>query len=66
MPDDLYVDQPGQIEDDTQIEFPYDEDDDTEGEEFLGDSVSIGSNQRPKLRYSGVILILKRESDNKE
>ncbi|XP_065069017.1 phosphofurin acidic cluster sorting protein 2-like isoform X2 [Rhopilema esculentum] len=48
--DELYADPIEPIEDDNQIDFLYDEDEDSDADEMLGDSFSIGSNQRPKLR----------------
>ena len=49
--DDLYVDPPVRSEDDNQMDFLDDEDDESDAEELFGDSCSIGSNQRPKLRF---------------
>ena len=45
--DELYTDPTEPIEDDN---FLYDEEEDSDAEETYGDSFSIGSNQRPKLR----------------
>ena len=47
--DELYTDPTEPIEDDN---FLYDEEEDSDAEETYGDSFSIGSNQRPKLRYA--------------
>jgi len=50
IPDDLYVDPPVSIEVDNQIDFLDDEDEESDVDDLFGDSCSIGSNQRPKLR----------------
>ncbi len=50
IPDELYVDPNEPDVDDNQIEFIFDEDEDSEAEEMFDDSFSIKSTQRPKLR----------------
>ena len=51
IPDDLYVDPPVRIEVDNQIDFLDDEDEESDVDDLFGDACSIGSNQRPKLRF---------------
>ncbi len=51
IPDEIFVDANEPDVDENQIEFLSDDDDDSdETEEMFGDSISIKSNQRPKLR----------------
>ena len=50
----LYADTNEPDADDNQIDFLYDEDDDSEAEEMFDDTLSLGSSQRPKLRYFAI------------